>query len=69
MDNIKIYMCMYISLQHNIQLERIDDAVRDLDNAIAKCPTFAASYVQKSFAGKAKLLLHTDISIKKGLSE
>ncbi|XP_069115715.1 mitochondrial import receptor subunit TOM70-like [Argopecten irradians] len=35
---------------HNIQLERIDDALRDLENAISKDPTFAASHVQKSFA-------------------
>ncbi|KAK3107387.1 hypothetical protein FSP39_013441, partial [Pinctada imbricata] len=46
-DNADIY---HHRGHHNIQLERTDDAIRDLDNAIAKCPTFAASYVQKSFA-------------------
>lgn len=39
-------------LQHNIQMDRIEDAIRDLENAISKCTTFAPSHVQKSFAGK-----------------
>lgn len=33
-------------------MDRIDDAIRDLENAISKCTTFAPSHVQKSFAGK-----------------
>ena len=40
---------------HNIQLDRIDDAIRDLEFAISKCPAFAASHVQKSFAEHRKL--------------
>lgn len=37
-------------------MDRIEDAIRDLENAISKCTTFAPSHVQKSFAGKDALI-------------
>lgn len=50
------YYCNALLLQHNIQMDRIEDAIRDLENAISKCTTFAPSHVQKSFAGKDALI-------------
>lgn len=35
-------------------MDRIEDAIRDLENAISKCTTFAPSHVQKSFADHKK---------------
>ncbi|CAG2235151.1 TOM70 [Mytilus edulis] len=50
-DNADIY---HHRGHHNIQLDRVDDAIRDLEFAVSKCPAFAASHVQKSFAEHRK---------------
>ncbi|VDI31838.1 mitochondrial import receptor subunit TOM70 [Mytilus galloprovincialis] len=50
-DNADIY---HHRGHHNIQLDRVDDAIRDLEFAVSKCSTFAASHVQKSFAEHRK---------------
>ncbi|KAJ8316347.1 hypothetical protein KUTeg_006361 [Tegillarca granosa] len=50
-DNADIY---HHRGHHNIQLDRLDEAIRDLENSISKCPAFAASHVQKSFAEHKK---------------
>lgn len=56
MSNTKVMLFWWGTLQHNIQMDRIEDAIRDLENAISKCTTFAPSHVQKSFAGKDVLI-------------
>lgn len=50
-DNVDVY---HHRGHHNIQMDRIEDAIRDLENAISKCTTFAPSHVQKSFADHKK---------------
>ncbi|KAL5022635.1 hypothetical protein ScPMuIL_001790 [Solemya velum] len=50
-DNADIY---HHRGHYNIQLERLDDAIKDFDNSIAKCPSFAISHVQKSYAEHKK---------------
>ncbi|XP_061165512.1 mitochondrial import receptor subunit TOM70-like [Saccostrea echinata] len=50
-DNVDVY---HHRGHHNIQLDRMEDAIRDLENAISKSTTFAPSHVQKSFAEHKK---------------
>ncbi|XP_062577593.1 mitochondrial import receptor subunit TOM70-like [Saccostrea cucullata] len=52
-DNVDVY---HHRGHHNIQLDRMEDAIRDLENAISKSTTFAPSHVQKSFAGKITII-------------
>jgi len=45
------YVYIYL-FQQNIQIDRLEDAMKDFENSISKNPDFPNSYIQKSYAGK-----------------